>query len=94
MRFISHNYSFPPQALQAGVHGVVEVEFIVDKSGQPRNFKIKSDLGYGTGEAALRVAKKMKKWEPGKQRGIPVNVSYILPIRLNTVSENRTNYSR
>lgn len=94
MRFIGLNYNFPSEALLSGINGVVEVEFVIDKSGEPKNFKIKSDLGYGTGEAALRVAKKMKKWEPGKQRGIPVNVSYILPIRLNTVSENRTNYSR
>lgn len=83
MRFIGNNYSYPPQALQAGVHGVIEVEFIVDKSGEPRDFKIKRDLGYYTGDEAIRVTKKMKKWEPGRQRGIPVNVSYVLPIRLN-----------
>ncbi len=84
MQYISRNYDFPRQALTEGVNGTVEVEFVIDKSGEPRDFKIKRDLGYGTGEAALRVTKKMKKWTPGRQRGIPVSVSYILPIRLNT----------
>jgi len=85
MQYIGRNYDYPAQALYAGVNGIVEIEFIIDKSGEPRDFKLKRDLGYGTGEAGLRVAKKMKKWEPGRQRGIPVNVKYLLPIRLNTV---------
>ncbi|MDH5825420.1 TonB family protein [Sphingobacterium faecium] len=84
MQFIGQNYNYPTPALHAGINGVVEIQFIVDKSGEPRDFKIKRDLGYGTGEAALRVAKKMKKWEPGHIRGIAVNVSYFLPIRLST----------
>jgi hypothetical protein len=29
---------------------------------------------------AIRVVKKMPKWIPGKQNGIPVNVYYYLPI--------------
>lgn len=85
MQYIGRNYDYPMQALHAGVNGIVEIEFVIDKSGEPRDFKLKRDLGYGTGEAGLRVAKKMKKWEPGQQRGIPVNVKYVLPIRLNTV---------
>lgn len=85
MRFIGQNYDYPAQALRAGVNGVVEIEFVIDKSGEPRDFKLKRDLGYGTGEAGLRVVRKMKKWVPGTQRGIPVNVKYVLPIRLNSV---------
>lgn len=85
MNFIGQNYDYPMQALRAGVNGVVEIEFVIDKSGEARDFKIKRALGYGTGEAALKVLKKMQKWQPGFQRGIPVNVKYILPIRLNTV---------
>lgn len=85
MSFIAQNYNYPTPALHAGINGIVEIEFTIDKSGEPRDFKIKRDLGYGTGEAGLRVVKKMKKWEPGIQRGIPVHVKYLLPIRLNTI---------
>ncbi|UIR55092.1 energy transducer TonB [Sphingobacterium sp. SRCM116780] len=85
MRFIGSNYDYPKQALLARINGIVEVEFVIDKSGQPKDFKIKTDLGYGTGEAAIKVLKKMKNWEPGVQRGITVHVKYIIPIRLNTV---------
>lgn len=84
MQFIGQNYNYPAEALHSGTNGVVEIEFVVDKGGEPRDFKIKRDLGYGTGEAGIKVLKRMKKWTPGYQRGIPVNVSYLIPIRLNT----------
>ena len=30
---------------------------------------------------AMRVVKSMPAWEPGKQKGKPVNVKYNVPIR-------------
>jgi len=40
-------------------------------------------LGFDTGEAGIRVVKKLGKWKPGMRRGEPVRVAYTLPIRLN-----------
>ena len=40
------------------------------------------DIGYGTGEEAIRVMKLSPKWIPGKQDGKPVRVLYSLPISI------------
>jgi protein TonB len=40
------------------------------------------DLGYGTGEEAIRVLKASPKWVPGEQNGQPVRVHFALPIAL------------
>ncbi|UIR58025.1 energy transducer TonB [Sphingobacterium sp. SRCM116780] len=65
---------------------MVEVAFVVEKDGSLSDFKVKKDLNYGTGEAAVNVLKKYpKKWNPGVQNGRNVRVAYTMPIRLNTV---------
>ena len=83
MEFIGKNYDYPQEAIDAGVNGVVQISFIIEKDGSLTNQNIVKDLGYGTGEAALRVLEKSEKWSPGVQNGRLVRVAYTLPIRLN-----------
>lgn len=52
------------------------------------NLKVEQDLGYGTGEEAIRVLKRAKKWSPGIMRGVPVRVQYSIPIRLDMTTSN------
>ncbi len=37
-------------------------------------------IGGGCEDEALRVIRKMPKWEPGIKNGKPVKVRYVLPI--------------
>jgi len=83
MEYIGKNYDYPQEAIDAGVNGKLLVAFIVEKDGSLTDMKITEDLGYGTGDAALRVLREGKKWSPGVQNGRPVRVAYTLPIRLN-----------
>ncbi len=87
MEWIAKNYSYPNAALEQGVNGVVEVAFVVEKDGSLTDINVKRDLSYGTGQAAVAMLKKAKKWKPGIQNGRPVRVAYTLPIRLNTISQ-------
>lgn len=83
MQFIGSNYHYPDAAIKAGVNGVVQLQFVVDRDGSVTDIKVIRDLKFGTGEEAVNVLKKAPKWTPGYQRGVPVRVSYTLPIRLN-----------
>lgn len=83
MTWISNNYEYPKAALEKSVNGIIEISFIVEKNGSLTDFKIKKELGYGTGAAALELMRKAQKWKPGIQNGRPVRVAYTLPIRLN-----------
>ncbi len=86
MDYVARNYQYPKAALEHGVNGQVQVSFIVEADGQLTDFKVIRDLGYGTGEAAVRLLQSSSKWSPGIQNGRPVRTAYTLPIRLNLQS--------
>ena len=83
MEYIGRNYDFPQEAIEAGVNGQVQVSFVVERDGSLTDLELVRDLGYGTGEAAIRVLQSSSKWTPGIQNGRTVRVAYTLPIRLN-----------
>lgn len=81
-KWIAENYVYPQAATEAGIKGTVHVTFVVEKDGSLTDIKVVRDLSYGTGQAAVNMLKKAKKWSPGIQNGRPVRVQYSLPIRL------------
>ena len=83
MKWVGDNYDYPQGAIEAGVNGVVQVSFVVERDGSLTDIQIVRDLKYGTGEAAVKLLSKADKWSPGVQNGRPVRVAYTLPIRLN-----------
>ncbi len=83
MQFVAQNYRYPREAVQAKVGGQILIGFVVDTTGTPTEFEVVNDLGYGTAAVGIEVIKKSGRWTPGYQRGIPVRVKYMLPIRLN-----------
>lgn len=94
MTWVSNNYDYPKAALENAVNGVIEISFVVERDGSLTDFKIKKELGYGTGEAALKLMRSAEKWSPGVQNGRKVRVAYTLPIRLNlSQGEDKSNKS-
>ena len=58
------------------------VTFVIEKDGSLTDIKVIRDIGYGTGEEAIRVLKECKKWIPAEQNGQKVRVQYTLPISI------------
>lgn len=83
-QYIGGNYKCPK--IQ-GLKGKVYVSFVVEKDGSLVDFKILRDLGYGTGEEAIRVLKGYGIWIPGEQRGQKVRCSFALPISIQSSFE-------
>ena len=65
-----------------GLKGRILVTFVIEKDGSVTDIKVIEDIGYGTGEEAIRVLKKCKKWIPAEQNGKKVRVQYSLPINI------------
>lgn len=82
-KWISETYIYPQGAIDQGVKGTIQVSFVVEKDGSLTDVKVLRDLSYGTGQAAINLLKKARKWSPGIQNGVPVRVAYTLPITLN-----------
>lgn len=87
VKWVGENYQFPTSAVDNGASGVVQVSFVVEKDGSLSTFEVKRDLGFGTGEQAIKLLRRAKRWSPGIQNGIPVRVAYTLPIRLSTIQQ-------
>lgn len=79
--FLSEQVSYPSLARNRGVQGTVWVIFLIDKHGNVSNIQVSKGIGMGCDEEAKRVVAAMPTWIPGKQRGIPVDVLYKLPIK-------------
>ncbi|WP_223583939.1 energy transducer TonB [Sphingobacterium sp. GVS05A] len=94
MTWVSNNYDYPKAALENAVNGIIEISFVVERDGSLTDLKIKKELGYGTGEAALKLMRSAEKWSSGVQNGRKVRVAYTLPIRLNlSQGEDKPNKS-
>ncbi|MGN5955424.1 energy transducer TonB [Sphingobacterium lactis] len=78
---------YPQAAIEAGVKGVVQLSFVIDRTGQVTDIKIDKDLSHGIGAAAVKALKMSKKWQPAVQNGRKVPVKYSLPIRLDLSSQ-------
>ncbi|MHC8948050.1 M56 family metallopeptidase [Sphingobacterium hungaricum] len=85
--WIGENYKYPQAAVDAGVKGIIEVNFVVEKDGSLTDFKIIRDLGHETGKALVDLLKESRKWSPGIQNGRPVRVEYKLPVRLDLTNQ-------
>ena len=58
----------------------VWIQLIVDKEGNPANWKALTQFGHGMEEEALRVIKKVEKWVPAVQNGHNVTAYKKQPI--------------
>ena len=81
MEFLMMNMKYPQAAVKAKQQGRAIVGFVIRKDGTVSDVHITKSAGYAVlDEEAMRVVKSMPAWEPGKQKGKPVNVKYNVPI--------------
>lgn len=76
---IKNTFKYPESALEMGVHGKVYVLFKIDTKGNIANIRTRGP-DKCLEEEAHRIVSSIPKMVPGKQRGVPVNVPYSLPI--------------
>ncbi len=81
LRFLRDNMNYPMMAREAGIQGTVFVTFVVERDGSISDVQILRGIGGGCDEEAVRVARMMPRWKPGKQRNRPVRTQFRMPIR-------------
>ncbi|WP_324673200.1 energy transducer TonB [Hymenobacter sp. GOD-10R] len=70
-----------PEEVKAGrIDGLVFVEFVVNEIGKVQAPRIQKGLSPATNAEALRVIQSLPAWRPGRESGVPVAVSVILPV--------------
>jgi periplasmic protein TonB len=80
-KHIKKYFDYPERAKEDNIQGRVTVMFVIDKTGNVTNLRLKGPKGGELLEGeAERIIKKLPKFIPGKQRGKAVSVSYAQPI--------------
>ncbi|MEQ8686268.1 MAG: TonB family protein [Imperialibacter sp.] len=80
-KYLSKNMKYPVSARRMGVEGTVYISFVVSKDGAISEVTVLKGIHTDCDQEAVRVITNMPAWKPGKQRGIPVNVKFVLPIK-------------
>jgi TonB family protein len=81
LKFISKTFKYPKVAKENGIEGRIILEFVVEKCGHVDRVKVLRGLGKEIDQAAIESIRLLPKFIPGKQKGIPVNVKYTIPIK-------------
>lgn len=82
--FIRSNLSYPREALDNKIQGVVVASFIVEKDGSVSNIEIIKGIGYGCDQEVIRLIRLMPKWTPGKKDNANVRVKLNIPVEFKT----------
>lgn len=80
MKWLSDHVVYPLDAYKRGVQGRVNVFFVVEKDGSITNVEVKDPADPELEEEAIRVIKRMPKWQPGKNNGQPVRSLMSIPV--------------
>lgn len=78
--FFVKNMKYPADAQKNKVQGRVLVIFVVERDGTITDVQVAKPTFPSLDDEAMRLVKKMPKWKPGTQRGVPVRVKFTLPV--------------
>lgn len=79
-QWLLQNMKYPVEAINKKEQGKVIVQFIVSENGEVSEPKIIRSVSPALDKEACRIVLAMPKWNPGKLKGKPVAVRYMLPI--------------
>lgn len=79
-KWLGDHISYPAQASEEGVQGRVVVQFDISKTGSIENVKVVRGRHPALDREAMRLVKAMPNWQPGRNNGQPVKVTYTLPV--------------
>lgn len=79
-KWISDNIKYPNRPAEMGIQGRVVMRFAVGADGSISKVTVMRSIDPDLDKEAIRVVSKMKKWNPGKNNGVPVAVWFTLPI--------------
>ena len=79
-RWVNSRLKYPEQAKADGVQGRVMVQFTIGTDGTVQDIQVLRGVREDLDAETVRVVSASPKWEPGKQDGKPVPVSFNFPV--------------
>jgi protein TonB len=78
--WVNQHLVYPALAAENGVEGRVTVQFVIDRNGNLVDIEVLASPDRSLAEEAVRVIGSSPQWTPGKQRGRPVPVRFVIPV--------------
>lgn len=93
MQELYKNVVYPEYEKSMNIEGTVFVNFVVEKDGTPSHFKVTRGVAGGVGldSAAISACRKLEKFNPGKQNGVPQRVYLTMPVKFDLDDERNLN---
>ncbi|HMQ08502.1 MAG TPA: TonB family protein [Saprospiraceae bacterium] len=92
MEYMYSELKYPLDDKEAGIEGIVVIQFVIDEFGRISGSKVVRNPGGGLGSEAERIVMNMNnlkdRWIPGMQENVPVKVMYTLPVRF-SINESK-----
>ena len=79
-QYLGENIQYPEEAQKNEIEETIILAFFILKDGSVSEIKVLKGENELLKKEAIRVVEAMPKWTPGKQKGEPVNVRYVLPV--------------
>jgi protein TonB len=80
--YVQENFYYSGGARLAQISGRIFVQFIIEKDGAVSQVEVVRGLDPALDKEALRVVNSLPKMIPAQQRGRPVRMRFIVPIKL------------
>ena len=88
-KYLQENVVYPPEAIKNNIQGRVVVQFVVQKDGSVGEVKVVRSAHELLDEEAVRVAKTLPKFFPGRQLGKAISVWYTLPVTFTLTDDGK-----
>ncbi len=79
-KYLDDNCPYPFSALDKNIEGTVYVSFVIDEFGEITNVAVKRGVNSILDKAAYWLVSNMPDWNPGRQNGKSIAVTFNLPI--------------
>ena len=79
-KWVNQRLVYPEDAKNNGIQGRVTLQFTIAKDGSVTKVKVIRGTHPALDAEAIRVVSMSPKWEPGRQRGRAVSVTYVFPV--------------
>jgi protein TonB len=79
--YIAKNFEYP-RRLKPRPIGVIILSFVIEKDGTITDVKVNQSLNLLLDAEAVRLLRKMRKWNPGMLNGKAVKVKYNIPLNM------------
>ena len=81
IEYIKTNVRLPECVRHGDVQGKSIIEFVVEVDGELEDFRVVRSLNKECDNEAIRVLTSMPRWRPGRLRGRPVKIKYVVPVQ-------------